>query len=87
MSASSRSTNVRVPIGVFFFFFIVSLRVLSTSEREVPKALMDVSEWAGIAQLLAVLRQAVACWLLNVPATGECISGTVLLRQVYVLPH
>ena len=26
-------------------------------------------------------------WLLNVPATGECISGTDLLRQVYVLPH
>ena len=27
------------------------------------------------------------CWLLNVPATGECISGTDLLRQFYVLPH
>ena len=26
-------------------------------------------------------------WLLNVPATGECISGTDLLRQFYVLPH
>ena len=25
------------------------------------------------------------CWLLNVPATGECISD--LLRQFYVLPH
>ena len=25
--------------------------------------------------------------LLNVPATGECISGTDLLRQFYVLPH
>ena len=23
----------------------------------------------------------VVCWLLNVPATGECISGTDLLRQ------
>ena len=27
------------------------------------------------------------CWLLNVPATCECISGTDLLRQLYVLPH
>ena len=27
------------------------------------------------------------CWLLNVPATGLCISGTDLLRQFYVLPH
>ena len=26
-------------------------------------------------------------WLLNVPATFECISGTDLLRQLYVLPH
>ena len=29
----------------------------------------------------------VVCWLLNVPATCECISRTDLLRQVYVLPH
>ena len=27
------------------------------------------------------------CWLLNVPATCECISGTDLLRQFDVLPH
>ena len=26
-------------------------------------------------------------WLLNVPATCECISGTDLLRQFYVLQH
>ena len=26
-------------------------------------------------------------WLLNVPATCECISGTDLLRQFYVLPY
>ena len=26
-------------------------------------------------------------WLLNVPATGWCISGTDLLRQFYALPH
>ena len=32
-------------------------------------------------------RERVACWLLNVPATCECISGTDLLRQFYVLPH
>ena len=27
------------------------------------------------------------CWLLNVPATCECISGTDPLGQFYVLPH
>ena len=26
-------------------------------------------------------------WLFNVPASCQCISGTDLLRQVYVLPH
>ena len=29
----------------------------------------------------------VVCWLLNVPATCQCISGADLLRQLYVLPH
>ena len=27
------------------------------------------------------------CWLLNAPATCECISETDLHRQFYVLPH
>ena len=27
------------------------------------------------------------CWLLNVPATCQCISGTDLRKQFYVLPH
>ena len=29
----------------------------------------------------------VVCWLLNVPATCKCISGTDLLGQAYVLPE
>ena len=33
------------------------------------------------------LRIGLVCLLLNVPATCECISGTDLLRQFYVLPH
>ena len=31
--------------------------------------------------------QFVVGWLLNVPATCKCISGTDLHRQFYVLPH
>ena len=27
------------------------------------------------------------CWLFDVPATGQCISATDLLRQFDVLPH
>ena len=37
--------------------------------------------------IMQTSRQTVVGWLLNVPATGECISGTDLLRQLYVLPH
>ena len=33
------------------------------------------------------MQRVVVGWLLNVPATCQCISGTDLLRQFYVLPH
>ena len=39
------------------------------------------------AKLLSAVCLFVGWLLLNVPATCECISGTDLLRQVYVLPH
>ena len=37
--------------------------------------------------VVVMIYDGVVCWLLNVPATCECISGTDLLRQFYVLPH
>ena len=39
-----------------------------------------------VVVVVAVVVVVVVC-LLNVPATCECISGTDLLRQLYVLPH
>ena len=41
----------------------------------------------GVKYVLVYSKIKFVCWLLNVPATGECISGTDLLRQLYVLPH
>ena len=48
----------------------------------------------SVAPFLSVaLSESLVCaclfvgWLLNVPATCECISGTGLLSQLYVLPH
>ena len=35
----------------------------------------------------AIMLSWLAGWLLNVPATCECISGTDLHRQFYMLPH
>ena len=43
--------------------------ILNTIELQFDSSLSDV----------------VVCWLLNIPATCECISGTDLLRQFYVL--
>ena len=49
-----------------------------------PVGLKQVKAPGGKAGLSAV---DVVCCLLNVPATYECISGTELLRQFYMLPH
>ena len=46
-------------------------------------------DWCGPhdqKKCLVLVCLLVGC-LLNVPATRECISGTDLLRQIYVLPH
>ena len=42
---------------------------------------IDQSHTIGSSKVVDV------CWLLNVPATCEWISGTDLLGQLYVLPH
>ena len=42
---------------------------------------------AAAAAAAAVVIVVFAGWLLNVPATCQCISGTDLLGQFYVLPH
>ena len=42
----------------------------------------QISSVKGLSRVKVVV-----CWLLNVPATCKCISGTDLLRQFYVLPH
>ena len=53
------------------FFFVCSLLLFAYYKELLPAGCLFVG----------------CCWLLNVPATGECISGTDLLRQFYVLPH
>ena len=64
-------------------------------------ALYELTENLGVSHGSAYnivgslgLLKACACWvclfvgwLLNVPATCECISGTDLHRQFFVLPH
>ena len=43
--------------------------------------------WSAPCRLKTMPGSLFVCWLLNVPATCECISGTDLHRQFYVLPH
>ena len=45
------------------------------------------SKWLSPILICTNAHGVVICWLLNVPATCECISGMDLLRQFYVLPH
>ena len=47
----------------------------------------DSSSTVVVVVVAVVVVVVVVGWLLNVPATCECISGSDLLRQVYVLPH
>ena len=54
-----------------------SIRKRCTGELSVPS-----TAWVMVMPV-----ELFVCWLLNVPATGECISGTDLHRQFYVLPH
>ena len=45
-------------------------------------------KWGGRNAMVRMVKgNLFVCWLLNVPATCKCISGTDLLRQFYVLPH
>ena len=49
---------------------------------------IQAQEMRCFCKLLGISHRAVVVyWLLNVPATCECISGMDLLRQFYVLPH
>ena len=49
----------------------------------------DRDVWPGIDSIVGGGGGVVVgvCWLLNVQATCECISGADLNRQFYVLPH
>ena len=47
----------------------------------------DGTQWNKVSERIQRALSGFVCWLLNVPATCECISGTDLLRQFYVLQH
>ena len=54
----------------------------TTSQNEASVASLPQASF-----LRAIVDVMFVGWLLNVPATCECISGTDLHRQFYVLPH
>ena len=41
----------------------------------------------GTLRVVWDVKQLFVGWLLSVPATCQCVSGTDLLRQFYMLPH
>ena len=67
---------------------VVQVVPLHNSSREEIVSKLFGSEWVNYeASVIVPYVCLFVCWLLNVPATGVCISGTDLLRQFYVLPH
>ena len=83
--------------GIDFFFFSIQWSLFSLSVLSLQSSCFSVSltheaksVWAPAPECLFSLRVLLfcfVCWLLIVPATCECISGTDLHRQFYVLPH
>ena len=69
-----------IPLSSDFFVF----KTTSRSQVEYQGLLSPAQVADQVASLLHCM---IVCWLLNVPATCECISGMDLLRQFYVLPH
>ena len=63
---------------------VILVAVVGMALMVMMMMMMYTSNTAGrsVASLARIV-----CWLLNVPATGLCISGTDLLRQFYMLPH
>ena len=61
-----------------------------TPGRPVPLALSELICPGSLSFVVCAALKGLGCLtacLLRVPATCLCISGTDLLRQVYVLPH
>ena len=65
----------------FFFFCLPQLYLFKKKKNGEPQKKKNGKprDIAGVCLFVG--------WLLYVPATGSCISGTDLLRQFYVLPH
>ena len=85
VSASGRSTKLE---GCGHEWYISSM----SYSRDIPfwPGTLEMCE-AVLTRVTGRVTPVTYCllvgWMLNVPATCKCISGTDLLRQFYVLPH
>ena len=69
---------------------LASKLILSWAENMTCMIFTSSEQWEVLnvqQTILSSEQKQVVCWLLNVPATCKCISGTDLPRQFYVLPH
>ena len=55
--------------------------------RSCVRTLRVPPQWRGEGENRGLFVCLFVGWLLNIPATCKCISGTDLHRQFYVLPH
>ena len=88
--------------GMFLFYCIYDLNkpyaiycisvTIRTGIHHTRQHLTDLGECAvthfiGTRPYAEPFAKVVVGWLLNVPGASWCISGTDMLRQLYVLPH
>ena len=75
-----QSLHKNTPVTYFLSFFPFTVKSLL---YKVTNSLQERRTYNMATEASNV----VVDWLFNVPATCECIKGTDLLRQFYVLPH
>ena len=91
LNQQKRSTQSSTCVAVFWHQYLHN-SFLKHGWVQVSQVSLDVAGSCGLTwhtkkHVLNVVHLRFVCWLFNVPATGQCISGTDLLRQFYMLPH
>ena len=61
--------------------------LLSFHNSSISVGTVPISDGWSVVEHCLLVDGLFVCWLFNVPATCECVSGADLLRQFYVLPH
>ena len=71
------------PLEISFFSLPIQASERNTVKQKQKRCKVRLFKWQ-VKQFNMAIKHVVVCWLLNIPATCKCISGTDLRR---LLPH